>query len=590
MRGSFVLRLILAFLIGVQTPVAHTNPGQFYIPRYDIRVYDWDTLGIPYSFYVNHGTLEPPRGWVILTDSATGKHYVADYKGLRKNPDDGSTYMQFDNITPVPEGQGGGGIPNVQPGTTAENQTLPGLNLGDPESSSAEPPLDKPRSPHPAAEEPGFWGSMGAAARGAVAAGLTAGVVNEIVNRWIITNSQRADWAAAQSASNFQNSLAQHQSGLVSLAEGRLEVLERELFKTDGLQPQTDLPPHVFQTTDPKLLKDLTDIQNKLIYSPSLHPDHQKLRGLGLGLVEQSDLASVAGESATAEAFEEYAKLTADLLVGFDPVTGAARSIYEAFTGENLITGVELSEFERGAAIFGAVTFGFGQKVTKGISAVVGATKAMGTRLKFVKDIATNNSWVKAMQSGALRFDPKSLGQFERFQSMIRSEQGLSEVSRPFHRLSQDVLDQNPSQLFHYSDLAFETRNLKVPVKYGMDATQELSPRALDAYDSLKKGDQVLVRQGVRGESRVAMGGGKPQYWALDETGVGTPGFADRMGAYTQTPDFVEYAKLKEGSKYVVRSAPPGVLPDGRITPGGGLEVVVESGGVNPIDFKVLPR
>lgn len=184
--------------------------------------------------------------------------------------------------------------------------------------------------------------------------------------------------------------------------------------------------------------------------------------------------------------------------------------------------------------------------------------------------------------------DAKTVGQFERFKFMMRSE--TNSFSKPFTGLAQSVLDKDPTQLFRYSDLAFETRGLKVPLRYSLDATQELSQPALDTFDALRKGDRVVVRQGVRGESKIALGGAKPQYWAHDQVGLGTSDFSHRMGAYSEVPDFVEYGQIKQGAKYVVREAKPGKLPDGRITPGGGMEVVVELDGVNPLDFKLLPR
>lgn len=567
-----LLRCLMIFLTVIRAPIVHADTA--YVPSFDIRVYEFNQFNIPDSFFVNHGSLYPPEGLVILKDSASGQNYIADYQGLKRDSEDGSPYMYFENITPVQEGDGLPGIPGVSdsPVETAPGSVQNGSQSGAAAGSSANPMLD----------------GVGGAARAGVASGVVAGIANEIVNRFVITDAQRADWAAIQSAARYQGSLVSHQRNLVAVADGKLQNLGGKLFQIDGLQPQIEAEPHVFQSSDPGLVKNLNDIQNQLIYAPSLHPQAENLRGLGLGLVQESDSASVAGDAVSAEALEEYAKATADLLVGWDPVTGTARSVYEAFTGTNLITGETLSEFERGAAVFGTVTFGYGQKIAKGVTSISKAARAMAGRLKFVKGISGNNSWVKAMKSGALRMDPKSLGQFDRFKFMVRSEAGSA--SKPFTGLAKDVLEQNPSELFRYSDLAYETRNIKVPLKYSVEATQELSRPALDTYDAIKKGDRMVVRQGVRGESKIASGGGKPQYWAHDKAGVGTVEFAHRMGAYSEVPDFVEYGQIKEGAKYVVREAKPGRLPDGRITAGGGHEVVVAIDGVDPVELKLLPR
>lgn len=79
----------------------------------------------------------------------------------------------------------------------------------------------------------------------------------------------------------------------------------------------------------------------------------------------EADRNSFLGNQDAADFLLSVAKESADILVGLDPFTGTARSLYEAITGENLITGVELSTAERVIATLGVVTAGYAIKTSK---------------------------------------------------------------------------------------------------------------------------------------------------------------------------------------------------------------------------------
>jgi Pre-toxin TG len=67
----------------------------------------------------------------------------------------------------------------------------------------------------------------------------------------------------------------------------------------------------------------------------------------------------------------------ADIAIGFTPAA-PIQDLYGAIIGRNLITGNDLSDFERGMAIAGACTFGIGSKVPKAIKII----KAIGSSLR----------------------------------------------------------------------------------------------------------------------------------------------------------------------------------------------------------------
>jgi len=82
------------------------------------------------------------------------------------------------------------------------------------------------------------------------------------------------------------------------------------------------------------------------------------LRQAGLAAVRLADLDSARGDTESAESFANIAKTVADLAIGLDPITGAARGLYELVSGKNLITGQPINSFERAVAVINVATVG----------------------------------------------------------------------------------------------------------------------------------------------------------------------------------------------------------------------------------------
>ncbi len=105
-------------------------------------------------------------------------------------------------------------------------------------------------------------------------------------------------------------------------------------------------------------------------------------------------------------------------------------------------------------------------------------------------------------------------------------------------------------------------------------AVQDQSAAALYARGRVAAGAR-LYRTGMRGISR----GSDSPYWALEDPAA--PGYSARYGVPPENmgkPDFVLCGRLKAGAQFITRTAP-------RVgaNPGGGIEVVVEPGGVTNI-------
>lgn len=64
------------------------------------------------------------------------------------------------------------------------------------------------------------------------------------------------------------------------------------------------------------------------------------------------------------------AEMLANFLVGIDPITGTIRAAYESATGRNMITGEELTSFERAMALFALGTLGSSSDIERGLQLV----------------------------------------------------------------------------------------------------------------------------------------------------------------------------------------------------------------------------
>jgi hypothetical protein len=149
----------------------------------------------------------------------------------------------------------------------------------------------------------------------------------------------------------------------------------------------------LFATPDPYLalrLKRSSDtIRNS---SPERLP--AKLKAVGFAAVRQADVESAMGNEDEAEAYVRIARIVADVGIGVDPVTGAARGLYELFTGRNLITGEPLSNLELGFATVNVMMIGSFGSVQKAVTSIAKLGRVLGGQvgqrvIRTVGEIAT---------------------------------------------------------------------------------------------------------------------------------------------------------------------------------------------------------
>lgn len=94
--------------------------------------------------------------------------------------------------------------------------------------------------------------------------------------------------------------------------------------------------------------------------------------------IVKADEFYAAGQESLGDAYYEFAIAVLDTVASFTPGVGWAKDTFEAITGKNMLTGEELTEFERSMAIVGSVTGGVGSKAGKGLKILKNMAEASG--------------------------------------------------------------------------------------------------------------------------------------------------------------------------------------------------------------------
>ncbi|OFZ18858.1 MAG: hypothetical protein A2Z20_02530 [Bdellovibrionales bacterium RBG_16_40_8] len=122
------------------------------------------------------------------------------------------------------------------------------------------------------------------------------------------------------------------------------------------------LATYKWSSDDTDFIERANAIRDQLINSKVDDAMAQKYYDISTESLIQADQNSFFGNKEQAFFLLDIAKVAADVLVGLDPFTGMARSIYETVMGTNLITGAELSNSERVLAALGILSGGYALK------------------------------------------------------------------------------------------------------------------------------------------------------------------------------------------------------------------------------------
>jgi hypothetical protein len=121
-----------------------------------------------------------------------------------------------------------------------------------------------------------------------------------------------------------------------------------EDLKLENYKIQTSLPEG----------KDLSRLQESLLTTSLKIGPSIIAKYIGLGAVKEADRSLIERKIEQYKYYFEIGKQMLDISLGFIPGVGWARDVFEAVSGKNLITGDELSTWERTFALAGAVTGG----------------------------------------------------------------------------------------------------------------------------------------------------------------------------------------------------------------------------------------
>lgn len=119
-----------------------------------------------------------------------------------------------------------------------------------------------------------------------------------------------------------------------------------------------------------KFRDSLDQIHERLFKAKPTNIQGVTARGIGLRAVKSADHAYASGDKEVASAYKEVALVMTDIALGFVPVVGVGRDLYEAVTGQHLLTGRALTDSERFVAALGVVTLGSVGMVKAGLQVV----------------------------------------------------------------------------------------------------------------------------------------------------------------------------------------------------------------------------
>lgn len=138
----------------------------------------------------------------------------------------------------------------------------------------------------------------------------------------------------------------------------------------------------------------------------------------------RADYKSSIFHKVESQVYLEFAQFSADVLLGIDPFTGLARSLYEFVSGTNVITGKELSVTERVFAGLGVFTAGYAVKALKLYKLLTPLAKLIGkTTFSAYKGVIRFLDW-----TGHTGFKLGTSSQIRQinFKSAINSKWGLT--------------------------------------------------------------------------------------------------------------------------------------------------------------------
>ena len=121
---------------------------------------------------------------------------------------------------------------------------------------------------------------------------------------------------------------------------------DEELFRPED-------EPYEFQSPEGEFLDKNRELYDQLWAANPYHEQGVKAREIGISAVEVADQEFARGDEPTAETAFQVGEAMLDIVLGLTPYVGLGKDVYEALTGQHLLTGRKLSTFERSLSVAG---------------------------------------------------------------------------------------------------------------------------------------------------------------------------------------------------------------------------------------------
>ncbi len=150
---------------------------------------------------------------------------------------------------------------------------------------------------------------------------------------------------------------------------------EKTLLTFSTPEPRADWR---FLSEDKEFRQAAEEIVHKLAQANVMTEMDQRFYDISREALREADLYSWRNRQEESQFLLDMANVAADALLGIDPFTGVARSLYETLTGYNIVTGEPLSDTQRTLAALGIVTAGYALRAYRVFQLLYPVAKRVG--------------------------------------------------------------------------------------------------------------------------------------------------------------------------------------------------------------------
>lgn len=218
----------------------------------------------------------------------------------------------------------------------------------------------------------------------------------------------------------------------IDLGMGTKTLLSKEQLKIMVAQSNGSTSAIQWKSEDIQFLEEAQKIAAVLQAKVPRDSIERKFYHISKQSLIHADQQSFLGAKEEAKFLLEIAKTSADVLLGLDPFTGTARSLFEAISGENIVTGQQLTDAERTLATIGVISGGLALKGMGAFRLLENLSTRMAPHAQ--KAWAAVRSFFKATGNGAqLVGEIQSLRKINFRHSALDPKWGLTKIHLEKH-------------------------------------------------------------------------------------------------------------------------------------------------------------